>query len=844
MADVNLSVGSSNVLKQYSGYRPGQYINFYCSYSSAGVLSVRLNLSLTGSYNWSSNDSRAWINFNSSSVSGAAVYDGPDRQLSAGNHDVVTESETFTTARTITVYAKLAVRAGTYGPTGDYGGAYNDTWWDPNNPPSDAKTNGGGRCFKFTISIPGIVSKCGAPNSIKINNTTSTVYASPSSSVTVSWSGASSGTGNSISSYLIKWGYSDGGWDYSTTYSTTNSSGSKSITLPSGEAKYIDFRVITRGSAGSTYYSTPYTVYRRVKTFSTPAMPTVSASEQYGTFTITWSKASDETVNAIAGYDVYYQSSSNNSSWSSSVKIGSYTSSTTGIEWENATSGTYYRFGVVARRTNYGSSSLSNWTTGKQASAKPVDLTAPTNLTPSVTEIIGGKNITVTWGASTATAPNSIKNYALYYSLNNGSNTLISNSISASATSYTFKVPKSYGSMVFKIQALSSISSEYNSSIVSASQAVNVITGISDDLRMRFKKDGTIQCVKVVETGGEIGYNNFKWKWNDSRPAPEATERKDITFNNRWKIEFYKGNTQVTNIGGGMLSKISLNDVSSSTSEISLNPVLPSGNIEVSIESYWIDSNKHFYIGSISLYSGSSSLNSYIDRVDITKGIGQRTSFMFSSSASSGSKYTYMNPTPLTIAPDDRKDITPVSISKDGTLTCNKLIQEEPTIKLYKDGTVKCGNIQEATISAKNWGNPSIVTSNKLDFEFTNGYKIQVYSDDSLFPYNNYTTMYFYDTNLDNYLFYITISSGLFFYTGNDFKSMEEIKIDKVTYSTASALPSATNSYINITVPNGTTHRLSLKETPPTQRIYGIVNTNTDSATIIPASDRIMLSWD
>ena len=245
MADVNLSVGSSNVLKRYSGYHPGQYINFYCSYNSSGVLTVRLNLSLTGSWTWNSSNSAAWINFNSSSV--GTKWTGASKQLSAGNHDLMSKTGTYTAAQTITVYAKVAVNSGTYGPTGDYGGAYSDTWWDPSNPPSDAKTKGGGRCFKFTVYIPGIITAPSTPSFKSIG----TAYGNLSGGqgdVSVSWNASSAGTGNTVRDYTIQACYPGESW-YDK-WTGTGTSTTLNFNGTAGSNCAISLRIRANGNAG------------------------------------------------------------------------------------------------------------------------------------------------------------------------------------------------------------------------------------------------------------------------------------------------------------------------------------------------------------------------------------------------------------------------------------------------------------------------------------------------------------------------------------------------------------------------------------------------------------------
>ena len=107
-------------------------------------------------------------------------------------------------------------------------------------------------------SLPTLYTSCSAPTSVSASG-----YVAPSGSFTVSWSGASGGTNNSISSYQIYWHVTSNGTAPTTsTYTgttnvvSTSSSGSTTITLSSATRGYkVVCGVVTRGSAGSSYYS-------------------------------------------------------------------------------------------------------------------------------------------------------------------------------------------------------------------------------------------------------------------------------------------------------------------------------------------------------------------------------------------------------------------------------------------------------------------------------------------------------------------------------------------------------------------------------------------------------------
>ena len=99
-----------------------------------------------------------------------------------------------------------------------------------------------------------LTTACGAPTFCSV----SPILAE--GNVTLSWSGASSGISNAISSYEIQ--YSDstdnttwGAWAALTTVTTTASSGSVAVAPPPTRGNYRRFQVRTRGAAGASYYS-------------------------------------------------------------------------------------------------------------------------------------------------------------------------------------------------------------------------------------------------------------------------------------------------------------------------------------------------------------------------------------------------------------------------------------------------------------------------------------------------------------------------------------------------------------------------------------------------------------
>lgn len=245
-------------------------------------------------------------------------------------------------------------------------------------------------------------SACGAPNSMSVSPST----VAPGSSVTLSWSGASSGLNNSISSYYIEWGYADGGWNYSKTVNSTSTSESTTISMPSGRrGVYIDIRITTRGSAGEDYYSSAYRrddmVYIRdysacgapttitIRSGSSTTSSSISTKEcGSGNFYIHWNAGTAGTDNSVVGYTVYYRNKTNNGSW---IKLRD----TTSLYTYDSRSDSYDYDYTVQTRGSAGSSYYSSYGTYYDTIGM-----VPTN--PTACSLTGRTNMTTTLPTITA----------------------------------------------------------------------------------------------------------------------------------------------------------------------------------------------------------------------------------------------------------------------------------------------------------------------------------------------------------------------------------------------------------------------------------------------------------
>ena len=261
-----------------------------------------------------------------------------------------------------------------------------------------------------------LTTACGAPTSCSV----SPILAE--GTVTLSWSGASSGINNTISSYEIQ--YSDstdnltwGAWAALTTVTTTATSGSVSVDPPSTRGNYRRFQVRTRGTAGASYYSgwKVSTNSVRRNTAPSPATSAVASPAEYSneTITLTWSGASGGT-SPVKGYQIASRTSLDNSTWSTWNVLVILTLSASGGSYNPAVSstpGTYTQFGIWTIDT------FDVYSVEKISNSIYCDVTAcgaPTVC--SVSAALAEGNVTLSWSGAANGAGNAITSYEIQYS--------------------------------------------------------------------------------------------------------------------------------------------------------------------------------------------------------------------------------------------------------------------------------------------------------------------------------------------------------------------------------------------------------------------------------------------
>ena len=284
--------------------------------------------------------------------------------------------------------------------------------------------SGSGNLLNLRAEISGTITlnyeynytACGAPTACSVNTTVS------EGNVTLSWSGASSGTLNTISSYEIQ--YSDssngstwGAWTALSTVTTTATSGSLSVEPPSTRGDYRRFQVRTRGSAGASYYSGWKVSTNSVRRNTLPTAPTTFTASPTPYWnqdiTLAWSGAAAGT-SAIASYTIQHCTSTDGSTWGAWAALATVTSTATSgskTVTPSQTQGTYTKYRISV------TDALSCTSAYKESGSILCSITAcgaPTAC--SVSAAVAEGNVTLSWSGAASGVGNAISSYEIQYS--------------------------------------------------------------------------------------------------------------------------------------------------------------------------------------------------------------------------------------------------------------------------------------------------------------------------------------------------------------------------------------------------------------------------------------------
>lgn len=243
------------------------------------------------------------------------------------------------------------------------GGAYNDSWaTDSASPLSVAAHASYGHYYRYRVITVGQYSNspastdtatlttytptdCGAPTSATFSVSVS------ENAPTLTYSGASAGTINSITGYEIEYAESSnnsswGAWTALKTVTNTGTSGTTTVNLSGTRGYYRKYQIRTQGSAGSSYYST-WKETASVRKNSAPTAPTSFTAEPAvyvsGVINLSYPGATDPDNN-LSHYNIGFELSENGVDWHDWEWLADGTTSHT----PTLTPGQYIRYSVAA----------------------------------------------------------------------------------------------------------------------------------------------------------------------------------------------------------------------------------------------------------------------------------------------------------------------------------------------------------------------------------------------------------------------------------------------------------------------------------------------------------------
>ena len=341
---------------------------------------------------------------------------------------------------------------------------------------------------------------CGAPTSC-------TLAQDGNGKLKVSWSGASGGTNNGISSYYVYLSTSSGGSAASgltATVTTTATSGSYTFTVNNTTTYYAAVR--TQGSAGSSYYSGyKWSSGKAAYYYTACGAPTscTLAQDGNGKLKASWSGATNGTNNTVNGYDVYLSTSSGGSAASG------LSASTTSTSYTFTVNNTTTYYAAVRAKGTAGASYYSGykWSAGK-AAYYYTNCGAPTSVT--LTQDSNGK-LKVSWSGASGGTNNSISSYYIYLSTSSGGSAAsgltatVTTTATSGNTTFTVNNTTTYYAAV-RTQG-SAGSSYYSGYKWSSGQAAYYYTACGAPSTVTLTQDSN-GVLKVSWSGASAGTNN------------------------------------------------------------------------------------------------------------------------------------------------------------------------------------------------------------------------------------------------------------------------------------------------------------------------------------------------
>lgn len=299
-----------------------------------------------------------------------------------------------------------------------------------------------------------------APTSVSIG----TSYISESGSFSLSWSGAATGTNNSISGYAV---YMDGSLKTSTNASTTTAS------ISGAAVGEHSFYVITKGARSNSSASSTVKGY----VYGKPGAPTSqsvasSVIDAGTTTTLSWSGAKAGTYNSIKSYKIKRSTSSSSIGNDLATIESTATSGSYSVAAPSRMGDSYYFYVGTTGARGY---TIYN-TTGAKLTAKTYTAcSAPTSVSLAANNVAPSASVKLSWSGASAGTNNPITGYHIYRATSSDGTYSHVHSVSTTSTSGSYNVTAqsaNNSTYYYKVYTIGT-KSGYNSG---ASSAVSLTT--------------------------------------------------------------------------------------------------------------------------------------------------------------------------------------------------------------------------------------------------------------------------------------------------------------------------------------------------------------------------------
>ena len=259
-----------------------------------------------------------------------------------------------------------------------------------------------------------------------------------------------------------------------------------------------------------------------------PSNVSLSASQTIDNATLSWNAGTSGINNAVTGYVITYQDSSDGSSWGEVQYLKEVTGTSTTVD-APSTEGRYRRFGVQTKGTA-GDEWLSNvvWS-GALKKIAYSKCGAPTSVSVASNDVAANANVELSWSGATAGTGVSIRGYDVYRATSaTGTYTKLV-SVTATGTSGSINVtaPSDNGSYYYKVVTLSSIAGydSAQSSVYATLKCKITACGAPASLSLA-TTSSTGENVRLSWSGASEGINN--------RVSGYEVQRRESTNNSSW----------------------------------------------------------------------------------------------------------------------------------------------------------------------------------------------------------------------------------------------------------------------------------------------------------------------